>query len=165
MVIKDKDMHKKNPFLLKACSAFFKRIVHQVKQVWIFFQLETLKVFHDFLEQNGCTNKLMANVNISRKTKSDVQLNYNVAELKAVVKTITLRFVQLLKKNKMLAVEILFEFPTREIKDSVLNNYGQGDGEQSKAKQIARPEADDDEAPIDLDNFGENGGNNSVEEE
>ena len=40
-----------------------------------------------------------------------------MAELKSVMKTIILRFVQLLKKNKMLAVEILFEFPTREIKD------------------------------------------------
>lgn len=37
IVIRDKDHYDRNPFLLKACSAFFKRIVHQVKQVWIFF--------------------------------------------------------------------------------------------------------------------------------
>jgi len=28
----------------------------------------------------------------------------------------------------MLAVEILFEFPSREIKDQILNNYEHGEG-------------------------------------
>ena len=31
MVIKDESQHTKNPFLLKACSVFFKRVVFQIK--------------------------------------------------------------------------------------------------------------------------------------
>ena len=66
VVIRDKEHHVKNPFLLKACSAFFKRIVYQVKQTWIFYQLETLKVFHDFLAKDGLSNKLMEKVCVER---------------------------------------------------------------------------------------------------
>jgi hypothetical protein len=39
------------------------------------------------------------------------------ADMKQVIITITGKFTELLKKNKMLGVEILFRFPTREIKD------------------------------------------------
>ncbi len=39
---------------------------------------------------------------------------------------VTAKFVELLKKNKMLGVEILFRWPSREIKDQILNNYERG---------------------------------------
>lgn len=39
---------------------------------------------------------------------------------------VTTKFVELLKKNKMLGVEILFRWPSREIKDQILNNYDRG---------------------------------------
>lgn len=137
-VIKDKRHYESNPFLLKACSAFFKRIVHQVKQTWIFFQLETLSIFNNFLQADQVNNKLMRNVNMTgASSKQNAQLNYNTAELKSILKAIVLKFVQLLKRNKMLAVEILFEFPSREIKDQILNNYEHGEGGPRPAEDKA----------------------------
>jgi hypothetical protein len=104
----------------------------------------------------------MQNVNVAGKSQQDTQLSYNAAELKNVMKTITLRFVQLLKKNKLLAVEILFEFPTREIKDQILRNY-EDDGSSTNAKvgdssrqAHNNPQRETaEELPIDFDNFGE----------
>lgn len=123
MVIKDEHQHSKNPFLLKACSVFFKRVVYQIKQTWIFFQLSTMKVFYDYLEEESYSNKLMKNINIGGKTNKDMQHTYYSAELKQVLRVIVLKFVQLLKVNKMLAVECLFEFQTKDIKDQILANY------------------------------------------
>tara|TARA_B110000285_G_C14990853_1_gene546254 strand:- start:90 stop:203 length:114 start_codon:yes stop_codon:yes gene_type:complete len=37
--------------------------------------------------------------------------------MKQVINMVTAKFVELLKKNKMLGVEILFRWPSREIKD------------------------------------------------
>ena len=47
----------------------------------------------------------------------------DAADLKNTIKQITGSFLGLLSKNKMLALEILFEFPSREIKDQILSNY------------------------------------------
>jgi hypothetical protein len=46
--------------------------------------------------------------------------------MKQVINMVTAKFVELLKKNKMLGVEILFRWPSREIKDQILNNYERG---------------------------------------
>lgn len=46
--------------------------------------------------------------------------------MKSIIKEITAKFTELLKKNKMLGVEILFRWPSREIKDQILNNYDRG---------------------------------------
>jgi hypothetical protein len=53
-------------------------------------------------------------------------LKANSLELNFVINLITTKFIELLKKNKMLGVEILFRFPSREIKDQILLNYERG---------------------------------------
>jgi hypothetical protein len=50
-------------------------------------------------------------------TQNDKTLNNNSIELKAVISIVISKFIELLKKNKMLGVEIMFRFPSREIKD------------------------------------------------
>ena len=60
----------------------------------------------------------------------------------------------------MLAVEILFEFPSREIKDQILNNYEHGEGgprpAEDKAERVNLAEQQSNDLdPIDLDNFGQ----------
>mmetsp|Transcript_4815 Transcript_4815/g.7249 ORF Transcript_4815/g.7249 Transcript_4815/m.7249 type:complete len:150 (+) Transcript_4815:406-855(+) len=47
-VLKDYDHLKRNPQLVKACAHFFKRVVNQTKQTWIFFQASTLSVMNEF---------------------------------------------------------------------------------------------------------------------
>jgi len=46
--------------------------------------------------------------------------------MKAVISQITNKFTELLKKNRMLGVEILFRFPSMEIKNQILTNYDGG---------------------------------------
>lgn len=123
-----------------------------------------MKVFYDYLEVDGYNNKLMQNVNVSGKTQKDMQLVYYQAELKNIMKSIVLRFVQLLKSNRMLAVESLFEFQTKDIKDQILANYDLDDSTvQRNAQQrlgFQSKTVESETLPIDLDNFGEDGGNN-----
>jgi len=74
--------------------------------------------------------------------------------MKQVINMVTGKFVELLKKNKMLGVEILFRWPSREIKDQILNNYDRGGNmnndnlavEQHRKQRV-------EENAIDLDNF------------
>ena len=76
--------------------------------------------------------------------------------MKQIIKEITAKFTELLKKNKMLGVEILFRWPSREIKDQILNNYeranyGGGASGGVQNKQPKQPEIE--EGVVDLDNF------------
>jgi hypothetical protein len=50
-------------------------------------------------------------------TQNDKQLNCYSLDLKQVLNTVIGKFIELLKKNNMLGVEILFRFPSRETKD------------------------------------------------
>jgi hypothetical protein len=59
-------------------------------------------------------------------TSSQKQLELHRSEMKQVINMVTAKFTELLKKNKMLGVEILFRWPSREIKDQILNNYDRG---------------------------------------
>lgn len=56
-------------------------------------------------------------------TQSDKQLNLYSLDLKQVLTIVITKFIELLKKNNMLGVEVLFRFPSREIKDQILSNY------------------------------------------
>lgn len=62
-VLKHEEHYKKNPFLIQACSSFFKRIVNQTKQTWIFFQIETLSVFNEYMTKDMTNNSLMKGIN------------------------------------------------------------------------------------------------------
>ena len=51
------------------------------------------------------------------------QLQAYSSEMKAVISQVTCKFTELLKKNRMLGVEVLFRFPSKDIKDQILSNY------------------------------------------
>lgn len=125
-LIKDCDVHfAKRPILLKACTSFLKRIATQAKQPWIFFQLQTLATINDFLQRDVNKNHLMDGISVSGSTRGMDKkcAKVEILELKSTLKQISACFLKMLQKNKMLAVEILFEFPSREIKDAILSNY------------------------------------------
>ena len=61
-VLRNKDLYSKNPFLIKAVNVFFKRIINQTKQTWIFFQLETLSVLNEFVQSDISNNSLMRGI-------------------------------------------------------------------------------------------------------
>jgi hypothetical protein len=50
-------------------------------------------------------------------TQNDKTLNCNSIELKGVINIVISKFIELLKKNNLLGVEVMFRFPSREIKD------------------------------------------------
>ena len=76
------------------------------------------------LRKDVTNNSLMRGI-LDKKahTIQEKQLEASQAELKQVINQITLKFTELLQKNTMLGVEILFRFPTREMKDQILFNY------------------------------------------
>ena len=117
-VIKNDSQSKKNPFLLQACTVFFRRIINQTKQTWIFFQIQTLSIFNKFIQSDTPNNQLMRGINEKTAyTQSERLYQTNALDLKSIVNIIVSKFTELLKKNHMLGVEALFRFPTREIKD------------------------------------------------
>ena len=48
--------------LLQMTASFFKRVIFQLKQVWIFYQLEYLDIFQRFLAIQRSNNSLMSGV-------------------------------------------------------------------------------------------------------
>ena len=80
-----------------------------------------MAVINDYLQKDKCNNSLMAGVNLTNSSSPIPP--HEERELKLVLKAIAQSFLSQLRKNKMLAVEMLFEFPSREIKDSILTNY------------------------------------------
>ena len=57
-------------------GGFFKRLVFQLKQPWIFFQLESLSAFHAFLQRNSSNNSLMAGLG-EKKTFAARKLQFS----------------------------------------------------------------------------------------
>lgn len=47
-------------------SAFFKRVMFQFKQPWIFFTLESLNVFDIFLKRSKSNNPLMQGITTTK---------------------------------------------------------------------------------------------------
>jgi len=52
-----------------------------------------------------------------------VENKQEIYNVKVVLKQIAGRFIEMLKVNKLLAIECLFQFPSREIRDQILTNY------------------------------------------
>lgn len=85
-------------------------------------------------------------------------------ELKNILKIIISKFLTLIQTNKMLGVEILFEFQSREIKDAILSNYsGVQPNQQKLTQQQIKPKPNN-ENVIDFNNFGEQPVPNNIEE-
>lgn len=87
-------------------------------------------------------------------TKNQRMLEANSAELKTVITSIVGSFTELLKKNPMAGVEILFRFDSRATKDSILNNYEAGRREYHQSEKKVYQDNRAQEALIDLNNFG-----------
>ena len=82
---------------------------------------------NEFLQKDLTNNSLMRGIQEKVATTTNERtLAVHKTEMKQIIKEITAKFTELLKKNKMLGVEILFRWPSREIKDSILNNYERG---------------------------------------
>lgn len=89
-------------------------------------------------------------------TQNEKILNMNSLDLKQVITIVIGKFIELLKKNKMLGVEIMFRFPSREIKDQILNNYERGAPQGAVRKIAADKKSVDNESNegmVDLNNF------------
>jgi hypothetical protein len=84
---------------------FFDRIANQVKSCWIFFQMDYLSVFYDILK--------------NKEFRHDPKYTL----LKEVLTRIVGEFFEAMKVNRLLAVESLFRFQSRDQKENILNNY------------------------------------------
>ena len=99
-------------------------------------------------------NHLMAGLNEAKaNTPAAKQVQGYKGEFKQVISTVTAKFTELLKQNRMLGVEILFRFPSREIKDQILNNYEHGARQMAQGVRELGHEAVSIEDAIDMNNF------------
>lgn len=122
-IIRDKD-YRKNPLLLQAVIALFKRIMNQVRATWIFFQFEYMLVFQQVLNEGSVNNSLMKGINLNGPATTRVrQIEALMSELKQIFVNIVRQYLDVFQKNKLLGVECFFRFASREHKDSILNNY------------------------------------------
>mmetsp|Transcript_42796 Transcript_42796/g.56532 ORF Transcript_42796/g.56532 Transcript_42796/m.56532 type:complete len:116 (-) Transcript_42796:999-1346(-) len=48
--------------LVQMTASFFRRVVYQLKQTWIFYQLDYMNYFNEFLQQGVCNNTLMKGI-------------------------------------------------------------------------------------------------------
>jgi hypothetical protein len=84
----------KNPEMIAIVANFFKRVVYQLKQSWIFFQLDFLAVFQQFLQDGQSSNPLMKNLNNPKPTTiQERKLEVAKTQLKDIVQVIVTKFV------------------------------------------------------------------------
>jgi len=105
--------------LVQMTASFFRRVVYQLKQTWIFFQLDYINYFNEFLQAGVCTNSLMKGIMTGSLGESYTERKLQVSrdQLRQIVIVIVGKFVQLQMDNPMLALEALFRFQSKEIKD------------------------------------------------
>ena len=51
-----------NADLVQMAASFFRRVVYQLKQTWIFYQMDFMHYFNEFLQKNTCSNSLMRGI-------------------------------------------------------------------------------------------------------
>ena len=117
---------KENPDVFLITAQFFKRMVFQLKQVWIFYQLDFLVAFQEFLSEGQCNNSLMRGFSEIKSQVVNRRLENAKALLKEVLTTIVTYFIELQRVNPMAAVEALFRYQSKDIKDQILSNYSDG---------------------------------------
>jgi len=89
------EKHGKDSDVLQMISAFFKRIVFDLKQPWIFFQLESLSVFHTFLMRNTSNNSLMTLQQKGGSSFAEKRLAHAENMMKDTLTKIVTKFVEL----------------------------------------------------------------------
>lgn len=110
-----------------------------------------MHLFNEYLNKDVCNNSLMKGImENSTQTFAEKKLRHSQEQLRQIITTIVGKFCQLQKENPMLAVEALFRFQSKEIKDMVMCNYamdatrfGLVDKEQDLAQQLAAAQAYD----------------------
>ena len=109
-------------------ASFFRRVVYQLKQTWIFFQMDYMHYFNEFLQHDICNNSLMKGLmdNASGDSYAARKLKVSQDQLRSIVTTIVGKFVKLYQDNPMSLLETLFRYQSKEIKDQVLCNYNIG---------------------------------------
>ena len=61
-VIDNKGGLSKQADLIQMTASFFRRVVYQLKQTWIFYQMDFMHCFNEFLQKNTCSNSLMKGI-------------------------------------------------------------------------------------------------------
>lgn len=61
-VVDERGALSKEADLVQMTASFFRRVVFQLKQTWIFFQLDYMHYFNEFLQKNICNNSLMKGI-------------------------------------------------------------------------------------------------------
>ena len=76
-------------------ASFFRRIVYQLKQTWIFYQMDFMHYFNEFLQKNTCSNSLMRGImdNAQGDTYGERKLKVSTDQLKQIVTVIVGKFV------------------------------------------------------------------------
>jgi len=83
-----------------------------------------LFIFQKLLNDGRVNNPLMQKIDVNGPaTAKDRLIQGMMSELKSIVINIVRQFMDVLQKNKLLGVECLFRFTSREHKDSILSNY------------------------------------------
>jgi hypothetical protein len=117
---------RKNADMLMVATRFFQRLVQQLKQTWIFYQLDTLTAFQRLLNEDACNNPLMRGLSDGRSELKSKRLEVATKALTDVITVIVRSFVEQTRLNAHLPVEALFRYQSKEIKDSILCNYQSG---------------------------------------
>ena len=85
---------RKNAEVLLIIASFFKRLVFQLKQFWIFYQLDFLAALHEYLQEGACNNSLMKGLNGSKPQVTNKRLEMAKQALREVILTIVTKFVE-----------------------------------------------------------------------
>lgn len=150
LILTDKE-HSKKTTLIQAVSTFFKRVVNQIKASWIFFQLEYMAIFQNVLNEGHSNNPLMIGIGeFKSKSFAERQTAAVKEDLKQIVTVIVRHFIEKLSVNRLLGVEALFRFQTRQQKDDIMDNYEsslgtrtlEGDDEQGRTNKD-KPEVEE----------------------
>lgn len=144
-IVKNKE-YKKSPGLLNKVKILFNRILHQIKAAWIFFQFEYMLIIQDFINKGVVNNSLMKGIlptGGNSLIASERAIEYEEEQLKSTFTLILRQFLDVYQKNRLLGVECLFRFSSREHKDSILTNY-ESMGPAATTVETQKQAADDD---------------------
>ena len=96
-VVDVKSSLSKQADLIQMTASFFRRVVYQLKQTWIFFQMDFMHCFNEFLQKNTCTNSLMKGIldNVGGDSFGERKLQVSFEQLRTVIIAIVGKFVAL----------------------------------------------------------------------
>ena len=108
-VLDERNQLSKKPELVQMTASFFRRIVFQLKQTWIFFQMDYMHYFNEFLQKDICNNSLMKGL-MENDSYQSRKLKVSQDQLRSIVTTIVGKFIKLYQDNPMTITETLFRY-------------------------------------------------------